>query len=117
MVPHVTIEDALQKILGGDEDHLMAVVTAVSDPRKGERLVVLHLPTDKTPDQVRQALAAAGLPNLWIPSPDSFLQIDHIPVLGTGKLDLKAMRELAQEKFTAAPAAKSRPTRAIADER
>lgn len=106
MVPHVTIEDALQKLLGGDEDHLMAVVTAVADPRKGERLVVLYLPTDKKPDQIRQALAAAGLPNLWIPSPDSFVQIEHIPILGTGKLDLKAMRELAKEKFAATPAAK-----------
>lgn len=106
MVPHVTIEDAIQKILGGDEDHLMAVVTAVADPRKGERLVVLYMPTDKKPDQIRQALTAAGLPNLWIPSPDSFVQIDHIPVLGTGKLDLKAMRELAKEKFSATPAVK-----------
>jgi acyl-[acyl-carrier-protein]-phospholipid O-acyltransferase / long-chain-fatty-acid--[acyl-carrier-protein] ligase len=104
MVPHVTIEDALQKILSGDDDHIRAVVTAVPDPRKGERLVVLHLPTDKTPEQIRQALTAAGLPNLWIPSQDSFLQVEHIPVLGTGKLDLKAMRELAQAKF-ANPAA------------
>jgi acyl-[acyl-carrier-protein]-phospholipid O-acyltransferase/long-chain-fatty-acid--[acyl-carrier-protein] ligase len=106
MVPHVTIEDAIQKILGGDEDHLLAVVTAVPDPRKGERLVVLHLPTEKTPAQIRQELAAAGLPNLWIPSPDSFVQIEHIPVLGTGKLDLKAMRELAKEKFAPEAAAK-----------
>jgi acyl-[acyl-carrier-protein]-phospholipid O-acyltransferase/long-chain-fatty-acid--[acyl-carrier-protein] ligase len=102
MVPHVTIEDALQKILGGDEDHIRAVVTAVPDPRKGERLVVLHLPTDKTPEQIRQALAAAGLPNLWIPSQDSFIEIEHIPVLGTGKLDLKGMHEVALKKFTSA---------------
>ena len=102
MVPHVTIEDALQKILGGDEDHVRAVVTAVPDPRKGERLVVLHLPTDKTPEQIRQALAAAGLPNLWIPSQDSFIEIEHIPVLGTGKLDLKGMHEVALKKFTSA---------------
>lgn len=99
MVPHGTIEEALQKILGGDEDHLQAVVTAVADARKGERLVVLHLPTAKTPEQIRQDLAAAGLPNLWIPSPDSFMQVDHIPVLGSGKLDLKAMRETARQRF------------------
>ena len=95
MVPHGTIEEALEKVLGGDPEHVKAVVTAIPDPRKGERLVVLHLPTSKTPDQIRQDLAAAGLPNLWIPSPDSFIQVDHIPVLGTGKLDLKAMREVA----------------------
>jgi acyl-[acyl-carrier-protein]-phospholipid O-acyltransferase/long-chain-fatty-acid--[acyl-carrier-protein] ligase len=95
MVPHGTIEEALERVLGGDPEHVKAVVTAIPDPRKGERLVVLHLPTSKTPDQIRQDLAAAGLPNLWIPSPDSFIQVDQIPVLGTGKLDLKAMREVA----------------------
>jgi acyl-[acyl-carrier-protein]-phospholipid O-acyltransferase / long-chain-fatty-acid--[acyl-carrier-protein] ligase len=99
MVPHGTIEEALEKVLAGDAEHVKAVVTAVPDPRKGERLVVLHLPTTRTPDQIRQELAAAGLPNLWIPSPDSFLQVDHIPVLGTGKLDLKAMREVALARF------------------
>jgi acyl-[acyl-carrier-protein]-phospholipid O-acyltransferase/long-chain-fatty-acid--[acyl-carrier-protein] ligase len=99
MVPHIMIEEALQKIVGGDEDHQAAVVTAVPDARKGERLVVLHLPTDKTPEQICDALSAAGLPNLWIPSPDSFLQVEHIPVLGTGKLDLKGMRQVALEKF------------------
>jgi acyl-[acyl-carrier-protein]-phospholipid O-acyltransferase/long-chain-fatty-acid--[acyl-carrier-protein] ligase len=99
MVPHGTIEEALEKVLGGDPEHAKAVVTAIPDPRKGERLVVLYLPTTKTPDQIRQDLAAAGLPNLWIPSPDSFIQVDHIPVLGTGKLDLKAMREVAMARF------------------
>ena len=78
---------------------MLAVVTAVPDPRKGERLVVLHLPLEKTPEQIGQALSAAGLPNLWIPAPDSFLQVEQIPVLGTGKLDLKAMRDVALEKF------------------
>ncbi|HEV3416159.1 MAG TPA: AMP-binding protein [Pirellulales bacterium] len=104
MVPHGTIEEALQKILGGDEDHLQAVVTAVPDPRRGERLVVLHLPTSKTPEQIGQALAAAGLPNLWIPSPDSFMEVKEIPVLGTGKLDLKGMREAALKRFGKLPA-------------
>ncbi len=99
MIPHILIEEALQKILGGDEDQLAAVVTAVPDPRKGERLVVLYLPTDKTPEKICDALWNAGLPNLWVPSPDSFIQVDHIPVLGTGKLDLKAMRQVALEKF------------------
>ena len=58
MVPHGKIEDLLQRILGGDEEHLKAVVTAVPDEFKGERLVVLHLATDKTPDQIRKELAA-----------------------------------------------------------
>jgi acyl-[acyl-carrier-protein]-phospholipid O-acyltransferase/long-chain-fatty-acid--[acyl-carrier-protein] ligase len=101
MVPHGTIEEALQQILGGDEEHLMAVVTAVPDPFKGERLVVMHVPVEKTPDQIRRELAAAGLPNLWIPAADSFCQVPEIPILGTGKLDLRGLKELALTKFSA----------------
>ncbi|HTQ39405.1 MAG TPA: AMP-binding protein [Pirellulales bacterium] len=100
MVPHLKIEEALQQILGGDEEHLMAVVTAVPDPFKGERLVVMHLPVNKTPEQIRRELSAAGLPNLWIPASDSFCQVPEIPVLGTGKLDLRALKELALAKFS-----------------
>jgi acyl-[acyl-carrier-protein]-phospholipid O-acyltransferase/long-chain-fatty-acid--[acyl-carrier-protein] ligase len=103
MVPHVKIEEALQAILGGDEDHLKAVVTAVPDPFKGERLVVMHTRIEKSPQQVCKDLAAAGLPNLWIPGVDSFCELPEIPVLGTGKLDLKALKDLALKKF--APAA------------
>jgi acyl-[acyl-carrier-protein]-phospholipid O-acyltransferase/long-chain-fatty-acid--[acyl-carrier-protein] ligase len=100
MVPHLKIEEALQRILGGDEEHLMAVVTAVPDPFKGERLVVMHLPVDKNPDQIRRELASAGFPNLWIPAADSFCQVPEIPVLGTGKLDLRGLKELALAKFS-----------------
>ncbi len=103
MVPHILIEETLQKILGTDEDHLQAVVTAVPDARKGERLVVVHLPLTKTPQQICDELSAAGLPNLWIPSPDSFIEVDHIPVLGTGKLDLKGMHDVAMKRFGPRP--------------
>ncbi len=99
MVPHIKIEEALQKILGEDEEQLCAAVTAVPDAKKGERLIVLHLPTEKSPQDVRKQLAEAGLPNIWIPSDDSFCQIDEIPVLGSGKLDLKRLKDMAIEKF------------------
>ena len=99
MVPHLRIEELLARILGGDEDHVKAVVTAVPDPFRGERLVVLHLPLEKTPEQISKELAASGLPKLWVPSPDSFRQIDEIPVLGTGKIDLQALKKLATQYF------------------
>jgi len=43
-------------------------------------------------------LATAGLPALWVPAPDGFLQVDEIPLLGTGKLDLMRLKELALAK-------------------
>ena len=48
---------------------------------------------------MRKRLGEAGLPNLWVPAADGFVEIDALPVLGTGKLDLKALGLLAQEKM------------------
>lgn len=101
MVPHIRIEEALQQILSPEEHKLCVAVTAVPDPRKGERLVVLHTRLDKSPEEICRALQAAGLPNLWIPSPDSFAEVPEIPVLGTGKLDLQGIKRVAMERFGA----------------
>jgi len=46
--------------------------------------------------------AAAGLPNLFIPSKDSFFEVAELPILGTGKLDLRGIKSLAIEKTSAA---------------
>jgi acyl-[acyl-carrier-protein]-phospholipid O-acyltransferase/long-chain-fatty-acid--[acyl-carrier-protein] ligase len=99
MVPHLKIEEELLKIVGDDHEHLKVVVTAVPDQKRGERLVVLHVAIAKTPEQMIKELQAAGLPNLWIPSADSFMQVEHIPVLGTGKLDLRGVKDVALAKF------------------
>lgn len=99
MVPHIKIEETLQRIVSADADELRVVVTAVPDSRRGERLVVLHKHLSKPPHMICKELQAAGLPNIWIPSPDSFCEVEEIPVLGTGKLDLKGLKDLALEKF------------------
>ncbi len=99
MVPHIHIEELLQGILSDDPEKVAVAVTAVPDQRKGERLIVLYLPSDKTPEQMVKQLSEQGLPNLWIPSADSFFEVEHIPLLGTGKLDLQGVREMAQEKL------------------
>lgn len=100
MVPHIQIEETLGAILGGDEEAgLQAVVTAVPDEKKGERLIVFHTAIEKSIDELRSGLTEKGLPNLYIPSSDSFMEIPEIPMLGTGKLDLKGLKNLAIEKF------------------
>jgi acyl-[acyl-carrier-protein]-phospholipid O-acyltransferase/long-chain-fatty-acid--[acyl-carrier-protein] ligase len=100
MVPHLRIEEALGEVLClQDEEEIPLVVTGIPDPKKGERVVVLHTGLGVSPEEACRRLAAAGLPALWIPSPDSFCQVDAIPVLGTGKLDLKQVKDLALEKF------------------
>jgi len=101
MVPHIRIEELLQGIISSDPDEIHAVVTAVPDPKKGERLVVVHTELPRPTDEICRELADAGLPNLWMPSPDSFLRVDEIPVLGSGKVDLRAVREMAEERLEA----------------
>jgi acyl-[acyl-carrier-protein]-phospholipid O-acyltransferase/long-chain-fatty-acid--[acyl-carrier-protein] ligase len=80
---------------------LLAVVTSVPDATKGERLVVFHLPTSKSPSEIVKALLQRGLPNLWVPSADSFAEIPELPVLGSGKLDLRHLGEMARQRFAA----------------
>lgn len=99
MVPHLGLEEILRKLLGIEEDEVRLAVTAVPDPRKGERIVVLHTGLDRSPDQICREMAATGLPPLWIPSPDSFCQVTAIPLLGTGKLNLCELKRLAEERF------------------
>ena len=79
---------------------MLAAVTAVPDAKKGERLIVLHCPIEMQIDDVRKSLAEVhGLPNIFIPSADSFLEVESLPVLGTGKLDLKGLKTKAEEHF------------------
>lgn len=100
MVPHIQIEETIQAILGADSEGIQSIaVTAVPDEKRGERLVVLHSQIAMQPSEILKQMSQAGLPNIYLPSEDSFLQVEAIPVLGTGKLDLKGIQGLAAEKL------------------
>ena len=103
MVPHVRIEEELSRCFreDADDEEVRLCVTAVPDAKKGERLIVLHLKTEKDIAEIRKTLSDVGLPNLFIPAQDSFLEIDEIPMLGTGKLDLKGAKQIAAERVAA----------------
>jgi acyl-[acyl-carrier-protein]-phospholipid O-acyltransferase/long-chain-fatty-acid--[acyl-carrier-protein] ligase len=91
MVPHGKIEDALVSVVGSGA----CAVTAIPDERRGERLVVLYVNGHIAPAQMITHLEAKGLPALWIPKRDCFYEVQTIPVLGSGKIDLKAVRAIA----------------------
>lgn len=93
MVSHTAVEEALHSVLGLTEQAM--AVAGVPDTTRGERLIVLHTLTDDQLQQLIENLDKVGLPNLWRPRPDAFYKVDAIPVLGTGKMDLKAVKELA----------------------
>jgi acyl-[acyl-carrier-protein]-phospholipid O-acyltransferase/long-chain-fatty-acid--[acyl-carrier-protein] ligase len=95
MVPHGTVEQKLVEAFGWDQaDELSLVIVGVPDATKGEALVLLT--TRKvTSDEVRTKLLEFGVPNLWVPK--IVRRVEKIPILGTGKTDLKRCRELALE--------------------
>lgn len=104
MVPLEKIEEELNAILGATER--TCAVTSVPDVRKGERVVVLHLPINGMDiRQLCQQLTLRGLPSLGLPGERDFFLIPEMPVLGSGKLDLRRVKELALEKTAKSPVA------------
>ncbi len=100
MVPHIQIEETMTEIVGANEDGTMRVaVTAIPDEKRGERLIVLYTSLPISKSELLQKMQLAGLPNLFLPSEDSFLEVAAVPVLGSGKLDLKGMRQVALDHF------------------
>jgi acyl-[acyl-carrier-protein]-phospholipid O-acyltransferase/long-chain-fatty-acid--[acyl-carrier-protein] ligase len=99
MVPHVGVESAIMELTGVSEQQI--AVTSVPDPRHGERLCVLYTDLGCSPQEVTQGLNARSIPKLWIPSPRDFVQVDAIPLTGTGKVDLRALRKLATAQLVA----------------
>lgn len=94
MVPHGTIEQAVAEAFGWEQtEGPMLVVVGIPDPTKGEALVLLTTQEVRA-DDLRDRLIAAGLPNLWVPK--IVHRVERIPLLGTGKLDLKTGREIAR---------------------
>jgi acyl-[acyl-carrier-protein]-phospholipid O-acyltransferase/long-chain-fatty-acid--[acyl-carrier-protein] ligase len=95
MVPHMRVEEQIQALIG---DHATAVVTGVPDQTKGERLVAFYTDPDVTPQQLWERLCQTELPRLWLPKREDLHVAESIPTLGTGKVDLRGVRQLAAER-------------------
>ncbi|MCL2306498.1 MAG: AMP-binding protein, partial [Planctomycetaceae bacterium] len=98
MVPHVLIEEEILGILqneGSEFEGMPIAVAAVPDEKKGERIIVLHEKLTVSVERIRTKMLENHLPNIWIPSANSFYEVEKIPILGTGKLDLAAVKKMA----------------------
>jgi len=95
MVPHMRIEEQIQAFL---DSHATCVVTAVPDPAKGERLVAFYTDPAFTQQSLWESLCKTDLPRLWLPKREDLYLVDAIPTLGTGKIDLRGVRQMALER-------------------
>jgi acyl-[acyl-carrier-protein]-phospholipid O-acyltransferase/long-chain-fatty-acid--[acyl-carrier-protein] ligase len=98
MIPHGAVEDALHAALGRTG---VLAVTSVPDDKRGEKLVVVHTSEAGDGPTLHGLMAKCELPNLWKPGKDCFVEIEALPLLGTGKLDLRGIREAAQAVLSA----------------
>jgi acyl-[acyl-carrier-protein]-phospholipid O-acyltransferase/long-chain-fatty-acid--[acyl-carrier-protein] ligase len=97
MVPHGKVEEALH--LAANIDTQSFAVTGIPDERKGEQLAVLHILDDARIPEIVSKLAVNGLPNLFIPARGNFIKVDTLPLLGTGKMDLRSLKRIAMERL------------------
>ncbi len=99
MVPHETIESAINKVLGLDaESERRIAVVGVPDPQKGEAIILLSALGNTTIERdcidLRYKLLEEGIPSLWCPK--TIITVPEIPVLASGKLDIKRCETLAK---------------------
>ncbi|HEU4503664.1 MAG TPA: acyl-[ACP]--phospholipid O-acyltransferase [Nitrospira sp.] len=97
MVPHGKVEEALHE--AADSETQVFAVTGIPDERKGEQLAVLHTIDEARLPDILSKLASNGLPNLFTPPRGNFLRVEALPVLGTGKMDLRALKRIAIERL------------------
>lgn len=93
MVPHVRVEESLHEVHGVLEQTF--IVAGVPDDKRGERLVVLYK-AELDVEAVLAKLAGTGLPKLWLPDRSNFHKVGEFPLLGSGKVDMQALKAEAR---------------------
>lgn len=97
MVPHIAIEDYLLEKLNTHES--IICITSIPDEKKGEKLVLFFTPQAGSKENIVQLIDQCPLPNLFKPHQDAIIEIDEIPILGSGKTNLAMIKKLATEYF------------------
>jgi acyl-[acyl-carrier-protein]-phospholipid O-acyltransferase/long-chain-fatty-acid--[acyl-carrier-protein] ligase len=94
MVPLKGVEDAI-RVVCDIEPNALALVK-LPDKTRGEKLVVCHAPMPLEPREVVDKLNKSNMSKLWIPDSRSFVQVEEIPILGSGKTDYKTLEKIAE---------------------
>jgi acyl-[acyl-carrier-protein]-phospholipid O-acyltransferase/long-chain-fatty-acid--[acyl-carrier-protein] ligase len=100
MVPHIRIEEKLQDL--ADSAEQIFSVTSLPDEKKGERIAVLTTLSNEALAPVLDKLSQCDLPGLWKPKANLFFHTEKLPMLGTGKTDLRGVKQMATAMALAA---------------
>ena len=97
MVPHESVEAAVNKILELDtETERKIAIVGIPDQQKGEAIALLSTISGPALEQetldIRYKLMDEGIPSLWCPK--QIIPVDSIPILASGKLDIKGCENL-----------------------
>lgn len=84
---------AVESMIAGLWPGFNHVVIGLPDARKGEQLVLITEKPDAEKRVLQEKAKEQGFPELWVPR--AILVTGSIPVLGNGKIDYGATRELA----------------------
>ncbi|MBF0542984.1 MAG: MFS transporter [Candidatus Riflebacteria bacterium] len=93
MIPLMKVEETLLNMT--EASNASFAVTSIPDEKKGEKIRVLHNLDEENLKKLQEKLPSCGLPNLWIPRLEAFFRVDSIPILGSGKVDLRKVKEVA----------------------
>jgi acyl-[acyl-carrier-protein]-phospholipid O-acyltransferase / long-chain-fatty-acid--[acyl-carrier-protein] ligase len=94
MVPHMKVEETMNEVLGNPA----AAVTALPDEQRGEKLVAFYAQNGINRDELWEKLNHSDLPKLWIPKRENLHAVEALPLLGSGKVDLRQIKSMAQER-------------------
>ena len=56
---------------------------------------MIYQQTLGSPEDFREQVLKMEVPNLWKPDARSWIPVEALPTLGTGKLDLKGLKDIA----------------------
>ena len=92
MISLAAVENTVTAVLADESVSCLAV--NIPDGKKGERIVLLYT-GEMDPDELRRRMLSSNVLALMLPA--EYVQLDALPVLGTGKVDLLTARKLAAE--------------------
>jgi acyl-[acyl-carrier-protein]-phospholipid O-acyltransferase / long-chain-fatty-acid--[acyl-carrier-protein] ligase len=100
MVPHETLEAEITKALSLDQESERKIaIVGIPDAQKGEAIILISTVAGVALEQecidLRYKLMDAGIPSLWCPK--RIVPVKDIPILASGKLDIKGCIERALE--------------------